>query len=159
MTGPVNRDPSSLRGLELAADRLVRWYRQNARDLPWRHAKDPYAVWISEVMLQQTRVEVVVGRYERFLRRFPDLLSLARASESDVLAEWAGLGYYRRARQLHQTARHLVAREGAQLPQSEAALRLLPGFGPYTAGAVASIAFGEAVPAVDGNVERVLARL
>jgi len=137
---------------------LVRWYRAHARDLPWRRRRDPYAIWVSEVMLQQTRVEAVVGRYEAFLRRFPDLASLAAADPAEVLAEWAGLGYYRRARQMHAAAQ-AVQRDGGELPRTATALRLLPGFGAYTAGAVASIAFDEAVPAVDGNVERVLSRL
>lgn len=140
------------------AGSLVTWYRGHARDLPWRHRRDPYAIWVSEVMLQQTRVEAVLGRYEAFLRRFPDLASLAAADPSEVLAEWAGLGYYRRARQMHAAAQ-TIQREGGSLPRSAAALRLLPGFGAYTAGAVASIAFDEPVPAVDGNVERVIARL
>jgi A/G-specific adenine glycosylase len=138
---------------------LLRWYEEAARDLPWRHCRDPYGIWVSEIMLQQTRVEVVVGRWQRFLDRFPDIESLAAAPEAEVLAEWAGLGYYRRARSLHRAARELVDRGVRELPRSAAELRLLPGFGAYTAGAVASIAFGERVPAVDGNVERVIARL
>ncbi len=143
---------------ELATD-LVDWYREHQRDLPWRRTRDPYAIWVSEVMLQQTRVEAVVGRYQQFMRRFPDIGSLAVADESEVLAQWAGLGYYRRARQLHAAARRVVEQEGGRLPRVAAALRLLPGFGAYTAGAVASIAFDQPVPAVDGNVERVISRL
>ena len=137
---------------------LLRWYDANRRDLPWRRTRDPYAIWISETMLQQTRVETVIPRYLGFLRRFPDLASLAAADESEVLAEWAGLGYYRRARQLHAASRQLMD-NGGEFPRSAAALRLLTGFGAYTAGAVASIAFEEPIRAVDGNVERVIARL
>jgi len=141
------------------APRLVQWYRVHARDLPWRHRRDPYAIWVSEVMLQQTRVEAVVGRYQAFLRQFPDLPALAAAEPAEVLAAWAGLGYYRRARQMHAAARAVLGESGGSLPSTAAMLRLLPGFGAYTAGAVASIAFDEPVPAVDGNVERVLSRL
>jgi A/G-specific adenine glycosylase len=139
------------------ATALCAWYRRHARDLPFRRTRDPYAIWISEVMLQQTRVGAVTLHYAEFLRRFPDLRSLAEAELGDVLAAWAGLGYYQRARQLHAAARRIHF-DHAQWPRDAASLRLLPGFGAYTAGAVASIAFGQAVPAVDGNVERVLAR-
>ena len=135
------------------------WYEGAQRDLPWRQTRDPYAIWVSEVMLQQTRVEVVRGRWESFLRRFPSLQALAEAPRADVLAEWAGLGYYRRAHLLHEAARAIAENAGGELPCDAAALRLLPGFGPYTAGAVASIAFDQPVAAVDGNVERVLSRL
>lgn len=163
MEAPVNRDRGAAtpgpRRLRALARSLVAWYQESARDLPWRRTRDPYAIWISEVMLQQTRVEVVAGRWAEFLRRFPDLATLARADESDVLAAWAGLGYYRRARQLHAAARRVIEVHGDALPRDAATLRLLPGFGAYTAGAVASIAFGERVAAIDGNVERVLARL
>lgn len=163
MEEPVNRHrPDAAPGPRVTralAASLVAWFDVAARDLPWRRTRDPYAIWVSEVMLQQTRVEVVTGRWAEFLRRFPDLRSLADAPEADVLAAWAGLGYYRRARQLHAAARRVVEIHGAHLPGDSAALRLLPGFGAYTAGAVASIAFGERVPAVDGNVERVAARL
>jgi A/G-specific adenine glycosylase len=145
------------RGWRELAKALCAWYRQHARDLPFRRTRDPYAIWVSEVMLQQTRVEAVLLHYGEFLRRFPDLRSLAEAELGDVLAAWAGLGYYRRARQLHAAARRLHY-DHAEWPREAASLRLLPGFGAYTAGAVASIAFGQAVPAVDGNVERVLAR-
>lgn len=158
MPSSVNKQSLSPRRARPLADRLLDWYRREARDLPWRRTRDPYRIWVSEIMLQQTRVESVLGRYERFLARFPDVRSLAAADEKEVLAEWAGLGYYRRARQLHAAARQVVE-SGGELPTSSAALRLLPGFGRYTAGAVASIAFGEEVSAVDGNVERVLARL
>ncbi len=153
MSSPLDRRAKSL------ADALVLWYQAERRDLPWRRTRDPYAIWISEVMLQQTRVEVVRGRWERFLARFPDLPRLAGAPLEEVLAEWAGLGYYRRPRQLHAAARQVMAEHRGRLPSSSRLLRRLPGFGPYTAGAVASIAFGEAVPAVDGNVQRVIGRL
>ncbi len=139
--------------------RLLAWYRHNKRDLPWRDETDPYRIWISEVMLQQTQVATVVPYYERFLRRFPSLAAVADASLSEVLKAWEGLGYYARARNLHRAAVELVQKHGGRFPQTYAELRRLPGFGDYTAGAVASLAFGQAVPAVDGNAKRVLARL
>lgn len=138
---------------------LVAWYAEVQRDLPWRRTRDPYLIWLSEVMLQQTRVEVVINYWERFAERFPTLADLARADEDEVLALWSGLGYYRRARGLLATAREVVAKHGGALPADGAALRALPGFGPYTAGAVGSIAFGLPLPLVDGNVARVLSRL
>ncbi len=138
---------------------LLAWYACNRRDLPWRRSRDPYAIWVSEIMLQQTRVAVVVERYQTFLARFPTLLSLAAASEQDVLALWSGLGYYRRARMMLKAARFIAEQRLTGLPASSAALRKLPGIGVYTAAAIASIAFGEAVAVVDGNVERVLCRL
>jgi A/G-specific adenine glycosylase len=131
------------------------WYRANARVLPWRSDPTPYRVLLSELMLQQTRVETVLPYFARFLARWPTLAALAAADEADVLEEWAGLGYYARARNLHRCAQAA----GEALPATAAALAELPGIGPYTAGAIASIAFGEAVPLVDGNVERVLSRL
>jgi A/G-specific adenine glycosylase len=137
---------------------LLQWYDRNARDLPWRHTRDPYAIWVSETMLQQTRVSVVIDYYTRFMTRFPTLQSLAQAEESEVLALWSGLGYYRRARALHESAKAVVAENGGEIPKTAAALSRLPGVGVYTAAAVASIAFGEPVAAVDGNVERVLTR-
>src|SRR3954467_3436584 len=138
------------------ADRLLPWFSAARRDLPWRkEPRDPYRVWISEVMLQQTRVEVVVPYYLRFLARFPTLRALAAAPLDDVLALWSGLGYYARARNLHRAAQAC----GGELPGTAAGLRALPGFGPYTAAAVASLAFGEDVALVDGNVARVLARV
>jgi A/G-specific adenine glycosylase len=140
-------------------DRLTDWYDHQRRDLPWRDEPDPYRIWISEVMLQQTQVTTVVPYYERFLGRFPTLADLAAAGLDDVLKAWEGLGYYARARNLHAAARQVMADHQGRLPESYSALRRLPGFGDYTAGAVASIAFGERVPAVDGNVKRVLARL
>ncbi len=138
---------------------LVDWYRANRRDLPWRTTRDPYAIWISEAMLQQTRVETVIPYYERFLERFPDVHALADAELDDVLGAWAGLGYYSRARNLRRAARLVVDEFGGALPDSAEALRSLPGVGRYTAGAVASIAFDRPEPIVDGNIARVLARL
>ncbi len=140
-------------------DRLLEWYALNGRDLPWRRSSDPYAIWVSEIMLQQTRVAVVVDRYQAFMARFPTLASLALAREEDVLAVWSGLGYYRRARMLQKAARFLIDHRHGCLPATAGELRLLPGIGAYTAAAIASIAFGEAVAVVDGNVERVLCRL
>jgi A/G-specific adenine glycosylase len=138
---------------------LLHWYRRHARDLPWRGVDDPYATWLSEIMLQQTRVATVEERYEEFLLRFPTLPSLARAHEEDVLALWSGLGYYRRARMLHRAAQFVMRELRGKLPHTAAELRTLPGVGEYTAAAVASIAFGESIAVVDGNVERVLLRI
>lgn len=140
-------------------ERLLAWFRRNARDLPWRHTRDPYSIWVSEVMLQQTRVATVIDRYTQFMHRFPSLVSLALAKEEDVLALWSGLGYYKRARMLHGAAQLLLHEHNGSLPKSCADLRRLPGVGDYTAAAVASIAHGEAAAVVDGNVERVLLRL
>lgn len=137
---------------------LLIWYRANARQLPWRGHADPYAIWVSEVMLQQTQVATVIPYFQRWLERFPSLSSLAEASIQDVLSAWEGLGYYSRARNLHQAAQ-LVQALGGQIPTTAKALRKLPGIGRYTAGAIASIAFGENVAALDGNIRRVLARL
>ncbi|HEY1965700.1 MAG TPA: A/G-specific adenine glycosylase [Acidobacteriaceae bacterium] len=139
--------------------RLMAWYKDHARELPWRDVSDPYRTWLSEVMLQQTRVAAVVEHYENFLRKFPTMLALALASESEVLATWSGLGYYRRARLLHKTAQFLTRERGGVLPGTAAELRTLPGIGEYTSAAIASIAFGESVAVVDGNVERVLLRV
>jgi len=138
---------------------LLRWYDANRRDLPWRRSRDPYAIWVSEIMLQQTRVAVVIDRYQAFLDRFPTLQALAAAPEQDVLALWSGLGYYRRARMLYKAAQFVVSHQAGRLPASAAELRLLPGIGTYTAAAIASIAHNEHVAVVDGNVERVLCRL
>lgn len=138
---------------------LLRWYDAHHRDLPWRRSDDPYAVWISETMLQQTRVETVIPYYERFMARFPDVEALASADQEDVYGHWAGLGYYSRARNLHAAAREVVDRFDGELPGDAEALRSLPGIGRYTAGAVASIAFDRREPVVDGNVARVLTRL
>ena len=139
--------------------RLLAWYDANRRDLPWRHSRDPYAIWVSETMLQQTRVETVIPYWERFLERFPDVHALADAKQEDVYAEWAGLGYYSRARNLHAAAKAIVEGHGGSLPDDVDGLRALPGIGRYTAGAVASIAFDRPAAIVDGNVKRVLARL
>jgi A/G-specific adenine glycosylase len=139
--------------------RLLGWFDENARDLPWRRTSDPYAIWVSEIMLQQTRVAAVVEHYERFMRRYPDLHALAAASEADVLASWSGLGYYRRARLLHKAAKFVAGELDGRLPETSAGLRTLPGIGEYTCAAIASIGFGEAVAVIDGNVERVLTRL
>ena len=137
--------------------KLLAWFDRQARDLPWRRSRDPFQIWVSEIMLQQTRVSVVVPYFERFLGRFPDVQSLAGAELTEVLALWSGLGYYRRARQLHAAAGQVMA-AGGELPRSSAELQKLPGIGPYTASAIASIAFDEIVPVLDGNVERVLSR-
>lgn len=138
---------------------LLSWYRLNRRSLPWRRTRDPYRIWVSEIMLQQTRVAAVLDHYQRFLKRFPAIRDLAAAGESAVLAEWSGLGYYRRARMLHRAAQVLVSEQRGVLPHSSAELRHLPGIGRYTANAIASIAYSEPVAVVDGNVERVLARI
>lgn len=138
---------------------LGAWFDGSARDLPWRRDRAPYAVWLSEIMLQQTRVETVIPYFERFLRRYPDVGALAAAEIDDVLHLWSGLGYYRRARQLHLTAREITARYGGAFPAEADALRALPGIGAYTAGAISSIAYGKQAPLVDGNVARVLARV
>lgn len=138
---------------------LVEWYRKNARDLEFRRTQDPWRVLVAEVVLQQTRVDQGGARVARFLERFPTPESLARASEDDVLREWEGLGYYRRATNLHAAARAIAKEHGGTVPSDPGDLGRLPGVGPYTAGAVASIAFGKAVPAVDGNAARVLSRL
>lgn len=138
---------------------LLGWFDREARDLPWRRTRDPYAIWLSEVMLQQTRVDTVIPYYERFLARWPTVESLASAPLEDVLGRWSGLGYYRRARQLHLAAREVVERHGGTFPRTAPELRRLAGIGDYTAGAVASIAFDEPTPLVDGNVVRVLSRV
>jgi A/G-specific adenine glycosylase len=138
---------------------LLAWYGDHKRDMPWRNVRDPYSIWVSETMLQQTRVETVIPYYERFLRRLPTLKALAEASEEDVLALWSGLGYYRRARMLHAAAKVVSEKHGGDLPSDVDALRRLDGIGRYTAGAVASIAFGRRAAVVDGNVARVMARL
>jgi A/G-specific adenine glycosylase len=139
--------------------RLGAWYRENARALPWREVGDPYATWLSEIMLQQTRVATVIDRYQEFLLRFPTIHELAVAEEEDVLALWSGLGYYRRARMLHRGAQFVDREFEGKLPRSSTKLRTLPGVGEYTAAAIASIAFGESVAVLDGNVERVLLRV
>jgi A/G-specific adenine glycosylase len=138
---------------------LLAAYDAGKRSLPWRGETDPYRIWVSEVMLQQTRVETVIPFYRKWLERFPTLAELACAEEDDVLRVWQGMGYYTRARRLHGAAQMLRERNGGAVPSSAEALREVPGVGEYTAGAVASIAFGQVVPAVDGNVRRVLARV
>jgi A/G-specific adenine glycosylase len=141
------------------SQRLLAWYAQNARTLPWRGGTDAYAVWVSEIMLQQTRVDTVIPYFLRWMERFPDVASLAAASEEEVLRLWEGLGYYSRARNLHKTARLILAEYQGKFPADTALMRRLPGIGRYTAGAIASIAFGQNEPALDGNIRRVLARL
>lgn len=139
--------------------KLMPWYRSHARTLPWRGVHHPYGTWVSEVMLQQTRVAAVIEHYELFMQLFPTVVALALATEPEVLAAWSGLGYYRRARMLHKAAQFLVHERGGQIPESAAELRTLPGIGEYTCAAIASIAFGESIAVVDGNVERVLLRV
>jgi len=138
---------------------LLDWYDRHRRDLPWRGVDDPYKTWVAEMMLQQTRVSTVVDYYERWMERFPDVESVADAEVDDVLELWEGLGYYRRARFLHRSARKIVGEYGGELPSEADELEELVGVGPYTAGAIASIAFDRPTPVVDGNVSRVLARL
>ncbi|MGC9200184.1 MAG: A/G-specific adenine glycosylase [Acidobacteriaceae bacterium] len=154
---------SSVPELEFSPQRFRRrlgaWYGENARALPWRGARDPYAIWLSEIMLQQTRVATVEGRYVEFLQRFPTIHDLATADEEDVLALWSGLGYYRRARMLHRGAQFVDREFGGKLPRTLAELRTLPGVGEYTGAAIASIAFGASVAVLDGNVARVLLRI
>jgi A/G-specific adenine glycosylase len=150
---PIELEPALFRR------RLMSWYRMHARELPWRGISDPYRTWVSEVMLQQTRVAAVIEHYNDFLRRFPTIPALALAREEEVLAAWSGLGYYRRARMLHKAAKFIIEERGGVLPGTAAELRTLPGIGEYTCAAIASIAFGESVPVLDGNVERVLLRL
>lgn len=138
---------------------LLDWYGENQRDMPWRKAGDPYAVWVSEIMLQQTRVDQVRPYYDRFMERFPTAEHLGKAPLEDVLKAWEGMGYYARARNLHRAARRVVDEHGGQIPDDPAQISDLPGIGPYTAAAISSIAFGRDCPVVDGNVVRVLSRL
>ena len=138
---------------------LLRWYDENRRELPWRSTRAPYRIWISEIMLQQTRVAAVLPRYEKFLQRFPSVETLASARLSSVLAQWSGLGYYRRARNLHAAAKVIARERNRSFPDSSEEWRKLPGIGRYTSAAIASIAFNEPIAVVDGNVERVLRRL
>lgn len=138
--------------------RLIEWYDKNRRSLPWRDEPTPYGVWVSEIMLQQTRVEVVRDYYARWMRAFPDIYSLAAADEETVLSHWQGLGYYSRARRLLEGAVYVTSELGGELPREPGELQKIPGIGPYSAGAISSIAFGERSPLVDGNVIRVLAR-
>ena len=139
--------------------KLLAWYAGHQRKLPWRETSDPYAIWVSEVMLQQTRVETVIDYYLRFIKRFPTVTHLARADVQEVLKLWEGLGYYSRARNLHRAAGIVVERFNGRVPDDPAAFQSLPGVGDYIAAAVLSIAFGKVLPVVDGNVKRVLARL
>jgi len=152
----VTSEPLDFRAI---ARGVERWFRTNARELPWRDAYVPWHVWISEVMAQQTRMEVVVARFPEFVARFPTIESMARASEGDVLAAWSGLGYYRRARLLHRGAREVMERFAGELPADVEALRSIPGIGRYSAGSIASVAFGVRAAIVDGNVARVVSRL
>jgi len=151
--GPLKSQTAELRRA------LLQWYDGNRRDLPWRRSRDPYHIWISEIMLQQTRVAAVLDHYRIFLERFPTIEKLAAAREASVLAAWSGLGYYRRARMMHAAAKKVMREFAGALPSDSAGLRQLPGIGRYTAAAVASIAHGEPVAAVDGNVQRVLTRV
>src|SRR5689334_19379427 len=142
---------------------LLDWYDRERRDLPWRAKKrkksDPYGVWLSEIMLQQTTVKAVIPYYIRFLERWPTIADLAAAPVNDVMAAWAGLGYYSRARNLHKCAQTIARECGGRFPETEAGLLALPGVGPYTAAAIAAIAFGQPATPVDGNIERVVSRL
>jgi A/G-specific adenine glycosylase len=160
----VKTRESTPNGLSIPQERqfrksLLAWYDLHRRDLPWRANRDPYRVWLSEIMLQQTRVAAVIAHYREFLRRFPTVEKLAAAREASVLAAWSGLGYYRRARMLHAAAKVIVREHGGKFPASEEGLRELPGVGRYTAAAIASIAFEDPTAVVDGNVERVLQRV
>ncbi len=141
------------------AQKLLAWYARQGRKLPWRGSPDPYVVWVSEIMLQQTRVETVIPYFERWMKRFPGIPELAAASEQDVLSVWEGLGYYSRARNLYKTARIVMEQYGGELPRDLAALRRLPGIGRYSVGAIASMAFGQDLPTLDGNLRRVFARV
>lgn len=150
---------NEIRSVEPWVPLLIRWYQANKRDLPWRGSKDPYEVWVSEIMLQQTRVEAVIGYYMRFMEQFPTIKALAAAPEDQVLKAWEGLGYYSRARNLKKAAEVMMEQWEGQFPSTYEEIRSLPGIGEYTAGAICSIARGQAYPAVDGNVLRVIARL
>ncbi|MDQ0340037.1 A/G-specific adenine glycosylase [Caldalkalibacillus uzonensis] len=138
---------------------LLYWFERNMRQLPWREDRDPYKIWVSEVMLQQTQVDTVIPYYKRFMERFPTLEALAEADEEEVLKHWEGLGYYSRARNLHQAVKEVKERYGGQVPENREDISTLKGVGPYTAGAILSIAYGQREPAVDGNVLRVISRL
>jgi A/G-specific adenine glycosylase len=153
------RIEASMKDKKKFRQRLLAWYVQHRRNLPWRATHDPYRVWLSEIMLQQTRVAAVIEHYQEFLRRFPTVEKLAAAREASVLAAWSGLGYYRRARMLHAAAKVVVRDHGGNSPRSAEGWRALPGIGRYSAAAIASIAFNEPVAVVDGNVERVLQRI
>ena len=154
----VRQNGSTPRSVKFPSQALLSWFSEQGRDLPWRDVKDPYLVWLSEVMLHQTRVETVIPYYDRFRRQFPTVEALAKASMNDVLRIWEGLGYYRRAHHLHRAAQIVMQEHGGQIPADWEQIRALPGIGEYSAGAILSIAFGQDYPAVDGNVARVLAR-
>jgi A/G-specific adenine glycosylase len=138
---------------------LLRWFRANARDLPWRHTRNPYAIWVSEIMLQQTQVKTVLPYWNRWMQRLPDIQSLARASSDEIHKLWEGLGYYHRVRNMQRAAREIVEKHGGEFPTEFDSIRALPGIGRYTVGAICSIAFNQPTPILDGNVLRVLARL
>lgn len=138
---------------------LIEWFRREQRNLPWREDKNPYKIWVSEIMLQQTKVEAVIPYFQRFMEKFPTLEALAKADEQDVLKAWEGLGYYSRARNLHAAVKEVVAKYGGEVPRDKEQIAKLKGVGPYTTGAILSIAFGIPEPAVDGNVMRVFARI
>lgn len=157
MSEILNLTPRDIKTIQR---KLLRWFSTHKRDLPWRtEPRDPYHVWLAEIMLQQTQVGTVINYYKRWLLRFPTLESLASATPDEVLKQWEGLGYYTRARNFHKAARHVMANYAGSIPQTVEQLRLLPGIGPYTAGAIASLAFHMDVPALDGNVARVLSRV
>src|SRR5438067_10729317 len=159
-TIPENSAPPRLGGSTFIFHaRLARWFRKNARDLPWRRTCDPYAILVSEIMLQQTQVATVIPFYERWMKRFPDISSLASADETDVLQLWQGLGYYSRARNLHRAAQTIMTQHGGKFSREVALIHALPGVGRYTAGAVVTFAFDQATPIVDANIARVLARI
>lgn len=140
-------------------NKIVEWYQANLRNLPWRQTVDPFRIWLSEIILQQTRVAQGQPYYLKFIERFPDVFALAKASEQEILRMWQGLGYYTRARNLHQCAKWIVKNHGGRFPDNSGELQKLPGIGPYTAAAIASIAFGERIAALDGNAYRVLSRV
>lgn len=155
-TDKIDRMPDKTRSIRT---KLLAWYRKHARDLPWRHTRDPYKIWVSEIMLQQTQVQTVIPYYTRWLARFPILTSLAEAPQEEVMRYWAGLGYYRRVKMLHTAARFVQTELKGIIPSNPDDLRKIPGIGRYTAGAIASIAFQKSAPLVDGNVIRILTRL
>lgn len=150
---------SSMNSIKSFQKSLLNWYRTQKRDLPWRKSKDPYAIWISEIMLQQTQVQTVIPYYERWIKRFPTIHQLAQAPIQNILKSWEGLGYYTRAKNLHRSARMIITDFNGKLPTTSKELMQLPGIGLYTANAIASIAYHEDVPVVDGNVRRVLSRI
>lgn len=154
-----NPPPTEHRTTRLLRRRILRWFERSNRPLPWRRDPTPYRVWISEIMLQQTRSQTVIPYYNRFIERYPDVAALARASEPDVLALWSGLGYYRRAQNILKAARQILQRHGGRFPADYKTILSLPGIGRYTAGAICSIAFDQPQPVVDGNIRRVISRL